>query len=237
MNQKFVRLLILCISLAFLISASYAADEQRIDNIPMYGQPKILRPDLLKKADEDFIKEVSEKFGDREKASRIWYAQAEKFISEGNLDLAMRRYNQSWLLNPKNFQPYWGFGRILLEKRNIDEGIQFLEKSKELIDDQYQKAALLTDLGTAYSVKAEMITDMQNKDIERFFDLANQMFLESTTLDGTYGNSWRRWAFSLYEQGKFFEAWAKVKQAQKTNARPFPPAFLRALNQALPEPK
>jgi len=27
----------------------------RIDNIPMYGQPAIERPDVLKKADEDFF--------------------------------------------------------------------------------------------------------------------------------------------------------------------------------------
>jgi len=46
-------------------------------------------------------------------------------MSEGNLDYAMRRYNQSWLLNPNNYQPYWGFGRILLQQ--IDELVALAE--------------------------------------------------------------------------------------------------------------
>ena len=85
--------------------------EQRIDNIPMYGQPEIPRPDFLKKADEDFIKQATSAIGSREAASKAWYAEAERFMSQGNLDFAMRRYNQSWLLDPNNYQPYWGFAR------------------------------------------------------------------------------------------------------------------------------
>src|SRR5215470_10767765 len=37
-------------------------DEQRIDNIPMYGQPAIPRPDFAKRADETFIKEAAAGF-------------------------------------------------------------------------------------------------------------------------------------------------------------------------------
>ncbi|MCU7796308.1 MAG: hypothetical protein KZQ75_04160 [Candidatus Thiodiazotropha sp. (ex Myrtea spinifera)] len=78
----------------------------RIDNIPMYGQPEIERPAHLLKADEDFVNSVESGFGTREEASKTWWAQGEKFMSQGNLDFAMRRYNQSWLLNPNNYQPY-----------------------------------------------------------------------------------------------------------------------------------
>ena len=68
------------------------------------------------------------------------------------------------------------------------------------------------------------------------FALANESFVESTTLDPTYGNSWRRWPMSLYEQGNFVGAWEKVKRARLQNARPFPPAFLQSLEKQLPEP-
>jgi Flp pilus assembly protein TadD len=217
--------------------ASYAtADEQRIDNVPMYGQPTIPRPDFLKKADEDFIKEASEGLGSREAASKAWYAQAEQFVAKGDLDFAMRRYNQSWLLNPNNYQPYWGFGRVMLQRGKVDEAIQYLEKSKQLADDPFQKTALLADLGSAYSAQAENTPSDKGQDRARLFSLANQNFSESTTLDPTYGNSWRRWAISLYEQDNFAGAWEKVKQARVQNARPFSPAFLRALEQKLQEP-
>jgi tetratricopeptide (TPR) repeat protein len=237
MSPRTIRSLLFLSALSLIVLAGYAvADEQRIDNIPMYGQPAIPRPDLLKKADEDFIKQASEGIGSREAASKAWFTEAEKFFARGDLDLAMRRYNQSWLLNPNNYQPYWGFGRVMLQRGKFDEGIQYLEKSKELVDDPYQKVALLADLGSAYSAKAGQTPTNQGQERERLFSLANQSFTESTTLDPTYGNSWRRWAMSLYEQGDFAGAWEKVKLAQAQNARPFPPAFLRALNQALPEP-
>lgn len=91
-----------------LSGCATGSSEQRIDNIAMYGQPEIARPDFLKKADEDFIKQATSGFGSREAASKAWFAEAEKFMSQRNLDFAMRRYNQSWLLNPNNYQPYWG---------------------------------------------------------------------------------------------------------------------------------
>jgi tetratricopeptide (TPR) repeat protein len=237
MRHRTIRSLLLsALSLLALSGYAIASDEKRIDNIPMYGQPAISRPDSFKKADEDFIKQASEGLGSREAASKAWYAQAEQFLAKGDLDLAMRRYNQSWLLNPNNYQPYWGFGRVMLQRGKIDEAIQFLEKAKLLADDQFQKVGLLSDLGSAYSAKAENTPSDQTQDKARLFSLANQNFSESTTLDPTYGNSWRRWAMSLFEQDNFAGAWGKVKQARMQNARPFPPAFLRALEQKLPEP-
>src|SRR5262245_60710293 len=113
---------------------SVSAQEQRIDNIPMYGQPAIPRPERLKKTDEDFIKEATAGFGTREAASKAWYAQGEEYMQRRDFDFAMRRYNQSWLLNPNNYQPYWGFGRAMLERGKIDEAIQHLEKAKDLVD-------------------------------------------------------------------------------------------------------
>lgn len=197
----------------------------RIDNVPMYGQPEVTRPDSLKKADRDFINEASSGFGSREEASKAWWAQGEKFMQEGNLDYAMRRYNQSWLLNPRNYQPYWGFARVMLENRKVDEAIKYLEKAESLVDDPYQKVALLADIGSAYTIKGA--------ESPAYFEKANRKFTESTELDSSYSNSWRRWAFSLYEQAKYSEAMEKVKKAQSLKARPFPPSFISALESKL----
>ena len=208
------------------IQGCVSAGGTRIDNVPMYGQPEVKRPDALKKADKDFIKKAVGGFGTREKASKAWWAQGEKFMSQGNLDYAMRRYNQSWLLNPNNYQPYWGFGRIQLQKGKVDNAIKHLKKAESLINDKYQKVALLVDLGTAYSVKGTKNSS--------YFNKANAKYSQSIKLDPKYPNSWRRWAFSLYEQGKYKEAWEKVSKAKKLNAKPFPHAFLSALNKKMP---
>ena len=156
-------------------------------------------------------------------------------MREGNLDYAMRRYNQSWLLNPNSFRPYWGFGRVLLEQGQLDESIKHLEKANQLVDDDYQKVALLTDTASVCSVKANNSANGSNERT-KYFSLANRYFGESTKLDPTYPNSWRSWARSLYFEGHFAEAWQKVNAARSLGAR-FPPQFIKALEEKMPEPK
>ncbi len=222
------RNVLICLCLVGVLVGCVSSGGTRIDNVPMYGQPGTQRPDFLKKADEEFIARASEEFGSREEASKVWWLQGERYMSEGNLDYAMRRYNQSWLLDPNNYQPYWGFARVSLEKNKLDQAIEFLEKAESLIDDPYQKVALLADMGSAYTYKAA--------DDPSYFAKANQKFEESAALDPTYPNVWRRWAFSLLEQGDYQRAWEKVERARSLNARPFPSAFISALREKAPRP-
>lgn len=218
-----------------LLSGCVTTSGTRIDNVPMYGQPALERPEVLKRADEEFIKQASEGLGGREKASVAWWMEGDKYIREGNLDYAMRRYNQSWLLNPNSFRPYWGFGRVLLEQGQLDESIKHLEKANQLVDDEYQKVALLTDTASVYSVKANNSVNGSNERT-KYFSLANRYFEESAKLDPTYPNSWRSWARSLYFEGRFAEAWQKVNAARSRGAQ-FPPQFIKSLEEKMPEPK
>lgn len=221
--------------LAVIIQGCMSTGGSRIDNVPMYGQPELLRPDFLKKADEDFInKSISGFNGSREKASKAWAKVANDFFNEGNLDYAMRRYNQSWLLNENNYQPYWGFGQVMIMQGDIDKAIKFYEKAKTLIDDEYQKPALYADLGLAYSHKARSLNDPNERSL--YFSKASNYFMESAGLDSTYPIVWEGWANSLYHEKKFKEAWGKVKKADEMG-HPVHPKFLESLRKEMPEPK
>jgi Tfp pilus assembly protein PilF len=219
-----------------LASCATTPSEPRVDNLPMYGQPTIPRPEALKKGDEEFIKQAAVSLGSREAASKAWNTQAEEFMSKGDLDYAMRRYNQSWLLNPDNYQPYWGFGRVLLERDKLDESILYFEKAKQLINDPYQKVALLSDAGIAYSFKANSFSADRADERARYFKLANQHFMESTRLDSKYTNAWERWANSLYREGKYAESWEKVKKARSLGAK-VSSSFIKNLENKMSEPK
>lgn len=236
MNKTSYRMVGCLICLMLLSSGCATNHGTRIDNIPMYGQPKVERPEFLKKADEDFIKQAAGGFGSREAASKAWYAQAEKFMGEGNIDYAMRRYNQSWLLNPNNYQPYWGFARVVAEQDKLDDTIEFLEKAKSLCEDNFQKVALLADAGTIYSYKADSIPKDNLNERARYFTLANQNFIESTTLDPKYSDSWLRWSQSLFREGKYAEAWEKLKKARSLGAKESD-IYLKKLQEKMSEPK
>jgi len=211
--MKIIKLIFCTIFLSSLIGCvSNQARTPRIDNIPMYGQPEIVRPDFMEKGDNEFINKVANEFGDRKKASTLWWQQGDKFVNEGNLDYAMRRYNQSWLLNPENYQPYWGFGRVMLQQRKYNESIKNFEKAKSLIDDDYQKVALLSDFGSVLSHAAVNSTEVNTKN--ELYRKAESNFLESTNLDQKYGKVWLQWAYSLYQQGNYNESKEKLSKAK-----------------------
>ena len=200
----------------------------------MYGQPDIVRPEILRQADDQFIKEAVAGFGTRERASDIWWKQAEEFMSQNNLDFAMRRYNQSWLLNQNNFKPYWGFARVLLERGEVGPAFVHLEKAMSLCADDYQRPALLTDVGSAYSTNANRSV---LKDRDDLFRKANSLFEQAVKIDPNYGNAYKRWAISLYRQEKYVEAWTKVAEARKRPDVSIPAAFIKSLESKMPEPK
>lgn len=228
------KFIVIFISTLLLISCA-SSGGMRIDNYPMYGQPEIPRPDFLKKGDEDFINKVTAEIPDRTKASTMWWAQGDKFANEGNLDYAMRRYNQSWLLDPHNYQPYWGFARVMIATHDYEEAFKYFKKSNELIDDLYQKPALLTDMATGYHNKANSLDKTQQQERDKYFNLANSYFEESTKVDPTYLKTWKVWAQSLYIQGNYQKSWEKVKKANELDAKLIPVSFVQKLKNKMPE--
>ena len=219
-----------------LLTGCASNGSARIDNVPMYGQPQVERPAILKKADEDFIREASTGLVSREAASKAWFNQGNEYMAEGNLDYSMRRYNQSWLLNPENYQPYWGFARVMVAKRQYEESFKYFDKAKELVNDPYQKPALLSDFAVAYHNKANALPRSEVADRKKYFDLANRTFEESTNADPTYFNAWFKWAYSLYFQENYSESWSKVKKARELDTSAIPDAFIADLRSKMPEP-
>ena len=230
---------ILCWStcVLFLISSDARAQKEAADNLPMFGQPDIVRSENLKKADEEFIRNAVAKYGSRQTGSNAVAAEGWTLVRAGKQDAALQRFNQAWLLNPKNFQAFWGFGAVLSERGKIAEAIDQLETARELAGDQPQRVALLSDLGTLHSEYAVKMPPDKSLDRARQFVLANSRFTESLEIDPNFAPSWREWAISLYQQARYAEAWAKARRAKELNAEPFPPGFLQKLTEKMPEPR
>ena len=227
---------IVLVAIIFLVGC-VSGGGTRVDNIPMYGQPEIERPEMLKKADEDFINKAVSGIGSREEASKLWWHEAERYMNEGNLDFAMRRYNQSWLLDPENYQPYWGFARVMVAKRQYEESFEYFKKAAELINDPYEKPALLTDFAVAYHNKANSLPSTDAEQRNKLFGLANSYFEQATKVDPKYPKSWLKWALSLYFQENYQESWEKIQIAQKLDSSIVPNGFLTDLKAKAPEPK
>ena len=152
-------------------------------------------------------------------------------------DIAMRRFNEAWLLNAKSYQAFWGFGAVLSEQGKLADAIEQLETARDLIDDPKQRLALLADLGAVHSAYGARLPEDKQLDRAQQFITANNRFAESLESDPNYARSWRDWAISLYEQERYSEAWLKAKRAMELKAEPFPPKFLDSLRNKVPEAK
>jgi hypothetical protein len=113
----------------------------------MYGAPEIPRPTQLKQADERFVRNAAAGFrGDRRLASIAWTDQGDQFLADGNLDFAMRRYNEAWLLDATNYEVFLGFSRVMARSGEIDDAIAHLEKAIDLCTVPEQRPHLLAEL-------------------------------------------------------------------------------------------
>ena len=233
MNLKNI---IVSLVVSLLLSAC-AGSGPHIYNIPMYGQPEIEVPERAKKANDWFIEQAVKQYGSREKASIAWWNEAERYMNEeGNLDYAMRRYNQSWLLNPNNYQPYWGFARVAVATGKDDEAIKYFKKAKELVNDPYQESGLLTDMAIPYHNKAVNTPFENSSDRKAYFQEANNLLEKGTLLDPKYANTWFVWAFTLYYQGDYSASWEKAKKAQELDPKSVPEDFIKKLKSKYPNP-
>jgi tetratricopeptide (TPR) repeat protein len=227
--------LIPVVSILFALLAGCAAPPSgpRIDNVPMYGQPDIPRPDFLKQADADFIAKAASGFGgDRKAASRAWAEEGARYLAQKDLDHAMRRYNQAWLLDDSNYEAYWGFGRVMVEASHFDDGVKFTKQAVELCHDAFQLPAVYSDLGVAYSYSADALPADRAAERSAAFASANEAFSRSVELDPKYGNAWRRWTISLAMERRYSEAAEKAKRARELGAPPIPFHILQEIEDA-----
>lgn len=220
----------------FWVSGAAAqSDGDATAKLPMYGQPEIARSEDLKKADEALIRDATFRFGSRGAASRALSEQGWANVRKGMFEVAMRRFNEAWLLNAKNYQAFWGFGAVLSEQGKLTAAIEQLETARDLVDDPKQKVLLLCDLGTVHSVYAVRLPAEKQLDRAQHFVIANNRFAESLEIDPNNGRAWRDWAISLYEQERYSEAWLRAKRAMELRAQPFPADFLESLKKRVPE--
>ena len=165
------------------------ADQSSINLLPMYGHPDIEKTEYQKKADERFIKTVTGSTGSREKAGKEFAGRGWYYLQQGDYATSMRRFNQSWLLAPDYYVPYWGFGVLLNRQNKGAEATQYFDKALSLIDDSdSDKPRLLADAATTYVAQGRDISTTNNVKSEEFFEKANTLANEVFRLDPQFGN-------------------------------------------------
>lgn len=90
------------------------ADSTPIELLPMYGGKE--KTQAMKDADAFFIHWIEKKGMTRQQGAEKSIDLGWAHFSRGELDTAMKRFNQAWLLDPENGNSYRGFAIITLER-------------------------------------------------------------------------------------------------------------------------
>lgn len=176
----------------------------RIDEVPMYGGMDRSAIPEVKAADEKFISDVSASFGSRNKASLMWVNQGYKFYREDKLGMAMRRFNQAWLLNPENPEVYAGFASVLNDQGKSCAAAEQMEKALSLDPPKYQ--GIYSDAGYINAMCAVNEKPKDSSDRQIFLERSDQLFIKAETIELNKSYLYGLWARAYFRQGKPLES-------------------------------
>lgn len=199
--------------------------------IPMYGG---IEKDVGQKiADAEFVAEAGKLAGSRQKASEEFVKKGwEAFFSKRDLMMAMRRFNQAWLLNPENSDVLWGFGVLSGAMNKIDDSVDFLRQASEKLHDN---ARILNDLGFSLTIAADLCGDPDES--LKMLKEAHGCFARAEKIEPAYEPLYSNWAITLFYARQYAIAWEKVTKAEQLGGKTLNPMFLRDLEAKMPRPR
>jgi len=211
--------LILCAALAW-------ADDRNLQ--PKYGS--LPKADWQKAADEKFISGMDEDYhGDRKKASDDMAARGWQYLRTGDHSDAMRRFNQSWLLNNDNGTALWGMAAIEADAGKFDESLKLFAEAEKFVGGEINFSVDYANAVAVAGVKRRnkgLLDDAFSR-FERIYQIAPQN-----------ARNLKNWATTLFSLKRYTEAWAKVKLAEALpNGGGLDPRFLAALQSRMPRPR
>ncbi len=194
--------------------------------LPKYGS--LPKTKAQKEIDEVFLSATDKEYhGDRKKASADTAARGWQYLAGGDLETAMRRFNQAWLLNHDNGIALWGMAAIESSIGKFDESRKLFAEAEKFV----KETNFSVDYARAVAMAGVTSKDeaLQKEAFDRF-ERVYQKAPENT-------KNLQNWAMTLFALEKNADAWAKVKLAETTpNKKDLDPSFVAALQAKMPRP-
>ncbi|MEZ0297700.1 MAG: tetratricopeptide repeat protein [Candidatus Methylacidiphilales bacterium] len=199
--------------LLLLLLPMLAIAARPIEEMPMYGgehEPTVDRnPGLSKDA-----------------ANRGW-----KLYNEGDLDTAMKRFNQAWMFDRENAEVYWGFGLVMGQrarkedtKKNLEESIRFL---KMAVDKDKQNGKILGDLAFSHTIMGYYL-ESNKEDGKDNFEKARELYPAAYKLNPEFPPIVANWSVFYFYTKDYDSARKKADEATKMGYK-FSPDYLQDL--------
>ncbi len=233
--------------LALCLSTIGCGNKTPINQIPMYGN--VPPTPQEQEAHDRFIKEVIEGAGSREAAIKQSLALAWSYYNKKDFETAMKRFNQTWLLDHNNADVYWGFGLLLRERGQHNEALKMYDKALEinpdmpevynnrgnLYKDKRQDEQALADFAKAIELKPDFFMPYANRGLLYFnkkeYEKALVDFNHAIEIEPKDAQSYNDRGCTYFFMKQYDKAWDDVHKAQELGY-PVHPMFLKDLKKA-----
>lgn len=205
----------------FIIFTSPAQDDQFEQWQKMAGKDISLQPeygnvektDDQLKIDSAFVSDIMAEMKDTLAAGRKMTELGFQYLYERRDPVsAMRRFNQAYLLNPKNADVYYGYGTVYFNIGAMEEARKQYDRGLKL---NPEHAAMLTDYGTTYLGDYYANFDENRDFAEESLDKALDYFERSNELDDTNADTWFKLSIVSLYKDNCRSAKRYLKQAKK----------------------
>lgn len=215
-----------------------------INLLPMYGaeyEPYIKKTEAQKENDKKFIESIVKSEGSRKLGAKHFSTAGWVMLKNGDFKTAMMRFNQAWLLDPDYYQPYWGFGALMLNDEKPEKAITYFEKAikridADMLDEAKEKPPLFVDAARAYAWQASILKESGAKKSAVLYGNANKLIDDALRMNPKYGNAYKIGGVIACEEGNYERAWDIVKKSRNIGGYDFDEKFIAELSAAMPEP-
>jgi tetratricopeptide (TPR) repeat protein len=204
-----------------------------IDQVPMYGGMDRSAIPELKAADEKLIADTTKHYGTREKASAAFINNGFAYYQRDDLANAMRRFNQAWLLDPKNPEVYAGFGSVMHDKGENCGAMEMMEKALALNPPTFQ--GIYPDAARIITLCAVSDKGQTTEAKIKLFERSESLYKKAEEIEPSKSNVYGSWATAYYWRGQYSEAWAMVARERSAGGKPNE-TFLGLLREKMPDP-
>jgi tetratricopeptide (TPR) repeat protein len=203
---------------------------QELNERPMYGGIK--KTAEMVRADNEFIDYMVRTFGSRDKAADDAIRRGFEFLAKADWHMAMKRFNQAWLLSPDRPEVVWGFGAALSYEGKYEESESYFEKA---VARAPNNGRLLTDFGFLYQFWATRGTK-DKTDKQKRLDHSIELFEQAARFEPTYDRAYFDWAVSLFFKKDYAGAWKQIIEAERLGGKSIDQKFIADLTKKMPRP-
>lgn len=196
------------IILFILGSAQITSAERTMNEMPMYGG----KHNPTVEQNKEFSKSAA-KLG--------W-----KYYYKGDLDAAIKRFNQAWMFDRESADAFWGFGLIMGRRageenteKNLNESVKFLEKAHQL---SKKNPRIMVDLAFSETLLGYFLKENQKPLFQEHFNKARILFQKAEKLERNYPLIYSNWSVLEFYEGNYSAAKSRLDFAKKLGFKPDP---------------